>query len=544
MKKSFGIAAIFILVISVSSSYAAIPSQIKEVTLFSNQAQIKREALGKAIKGLNEFHIEVQAFRLDSDSISAKVFGDGEIYSVQFKEVPLAQSPQSEIKALEKKIKEMNHSISSMQNELETLGKKESFIDSLLEFSKTQVPQDIKTQFPETEDLVKTLSFLTNAYEDIRVIKEPLLIDMDDRKDQLLLLKKELSSLKGTQAKKKRVIEILFNSAKDQEVAVEASYITYNSYWNPLYKADVPLDLKDVSLTMFSKIRQKSGETWEDIQLSVSNVIPLRGAALPSPGSWVLDIRNNEVPVAGLSRSLHSADSAAPQTTAPKMPEQKAEADFVTAERKELPLSFEYQLPQKITIESRDKDTVLPLFSKNLTGQFFHMAAPRTNPLTFLVCRTSADKELLGGLLNVHFGGRFVGKTYLAEKKAGQDFDLNLGADREVKVRREKIKDKVKETYFGKIERDTIVREIEYKITIENLKQAPVLINVVDSIPVSRTDRIVVKDLEIIPQPKEKNHQHKEGVMLWEFNLEPSQKREIEIRFIVTYPKDEPVTGL
>ena len=543
MIKSFWFTLLFIVALSLPSTHAATHSQIKEVTLFSNQAQVKREMSIKAIKGLNEFHVDIQAFRLDSDSVSAKVFGEGEMYSVQMKEIPLIQSPQSEITILEKRIKEMNHSITSLQNELTTLRKQESFIDSLIEFSETQLPQDIKTRFPETESLLKMISFLTDAYGEIRFKKEPLIIERDDKPDQLKVLKKELSLLRNSQEKKKRVIEILFHSAKDQDITIETSYITYNAYWNPLYKADVPLDLKDISLTMFSKIKQRSGENWENIQLSVSNVIPLRGAALPSADSWVLDIRKNEIPEAGLSRSLYSAD-AAPQVAAPKKAKQKTEADFAGAVRKELPLSFEYQLPQKITIESRDKDTILPLFSKNLTGQFFHMAAPRTNPLTFLLCRTSADKELLGGWLNVQFGGRFVGKTYLAEKKAGQDFDLNLGADREVKVRREKIKDKVKETYFGKIERDTIVREIEYKITLENLKKIPVVIDVIDSVPVSRTDRIAVKDLEIIPPPKEKNHQNKEGVMLWEFNLEPSQKREIDISFIVTYPKDKPIIGL
>ena len=49
------------------------------------------------------------------------------------------------------------------------------------------------------------------------------------------------------------------------------------------------------------------------------------------------------------------------------------------------------------------------------------------------------------------------------------------------------------ETFFGKIERKTIVRTIAFKITVENLKDKPVTIKIVDSIPVSRTDKIEVK---------------------------------------------------
>jgi uncharacterized protein (TIGR02231 family) len=151
---------------------------------------------------------------------------------------------------------------------------------------------------------------------------------------------------------------------------------------------------------------------------------------------------------------------------------------------------------------------------------------------------------LLGGPLNVHFGGRFVGKTFLNEKKAGQAFDLNLGADREVKVRREKIRDKIKETFFGKIQRGTIVRELAYKITLENLKGKLINIEIIDSIPVSRTDKIVVKDLVVTPTPKKENYQDKEGVMLWEFDIEPRGQKEINIEFVITYPKDTPVYGL
>jgi hypothetical protein len=130
-----------------------------------------------------------------------------------------------------------------------------------------------------------------------------------------------------------------------------------------------------------------------------------------------------------------------------------------------------------------------------LKGEFLHYAVPKTNPLTFLVCKATADKELLGGPMNVHFGTHFVGKTFLNEKKPGETFDLNLGADREVKIKREKITDKVKETFFGAFERNTIVRSMAFRITAENLKDKPLTINILESIPVSRTDKIKVEDL-------------------------------------------------
>jgi len=172
-----------------------------------------------------------------------------------------------------------------------------------------------------------------------------------------------------------------------------------------------------------------------------------------------------------------------------------------------------------------------------MRGDSYYYAVPKRSPLTFLVCKTNADKELLSGPLNVYFGGRYIGKTHLSEKKAGEEFHLSLGADREVMVKREKVKDKVKETYFGKIQRGTVVRELAYKIMVENMKDRSILLKVVDNIPVSRTDKIEVKELIMNPEPAQKNYRDKEGVMLWEYTLDPEQQQEINIEFVVAYPK-------
>jgi len=70
------------------------------------------------------------------------------------------------------------------------------------------------------------------------------------------------------------------------------------------------------------------------------------------------------------------------------------------------------------------------------------------------------------------------------------------------------------------------------------------VLKILDNIPVSRTDKIVVKDIQVTPEPSEKNYLDKEGVMLWEYHLTPEEKQEINIEFKVTYPKDLLPMGL
>ena len=219
-------------------------------------------------------------------------------------------------------------------------------------------------------------------------------------------------------------------------------------------------------------------------------------------------------------------------------------ATFADADVRQFPLSFEYVLQQTVDIESRDKETILPLFTKTLKGEILHYIVPKMSLRTYLIARVSADSELLPGPLNVYLGGRFVGKTHLVEKRAGENFDLALGADRQVTVKREKINDKVKETtFFGKVEKDTVVRELGYKLTIENLKNTPVQVQLMDSIPVSRTDRIKVNDLVISPEPTFRNYNDRIGVMMWKLDLAPSDQQELNIDFVVKYPKEVILPG-
>lgn len=220
------------------------------------------------------------------------------------------------------------------------------------------------------------------------------------------------------------------------------------------------------------------------------------------------------------------------------------EASFQQAEQKELPIAFEYELPQRISMNSGDDEIILPLYTRTMEGNFFIHSVPQKDPLAYLVCRALPDADLLAGRLNIHFGGRFVGGTALGEKKAGQDLLINLGAERGLKVDREKITDKLAETFFGRVERSIVARELEYRIRLENLKDEEARVELYDRIPVSETDRFQVKGLGLLPEPTVPDFQQREGVMKWEIRLKPKAIQEIRIRFFVKHPKDLKPQGL
>jgi len=544
-KTSLFILIVFFFLSTMGHASQFVSSQISEVTLFSNQAMVVREGQAHLKPGLNELLVETTAFNVDKDSVSAQVFGNGEMVSVQIKHIPLAEFPQDQVNTLAEKLRKLNQSRKGLSDKKRVLAKKESFLDGLIDFSKTQIPKDVQTHYPNMEDVQETISFIGSTSTLIYTESQSLDIDLENMDREIAKVKKELAAVSGRGRAFKQAIEILFNATKAETVRLNVQYLVKGALWQPLYKVSVPMALSELDLTMFARISQKSGEDWKKIALSVSNVIPVKGVRFPDISSWRLDLPR-PAPTR-LKRSQVKAMAEAPE--AMEFDEEivsgfAAPAEYTSASARELPLSFEYKMPFPVDIDSRDQFSILPLLTKKLSADTFHYSLPGKTSLTFLVAEASADKELLAGKLNVYFGGRYIGDTYLSEKKPGEPFSMNLGADRDVKVLRKKLKDKVKETYFGTIQRKTVVRSFSYKITAENIKDKPVTLKIVDRVPVSKTDKIEIKDIRLNPAPTESNYQDKEGVHLWVFQLSPGEIQEIDLDFTVAYPSEATPFGL
>ncbi len=535
-------------------------NRITEAVVYTDQAYLKRCVRVRAQKALNRFLIEIQAFMVDIDSAQANVYGEGEILSVQYREIPVKHAPQEGIRELELKKEQLERQRKALRNEKEVGDKQVRFLDSVIGFAETDLPKKIKTQFPATENLSTMLEFLGASYQKIADHDIDLRRQIVDLDKEMAVVERRLKKSRRPKEKSRKVIEVVFDSPKEQDLNIEVSYVAQAASWEPVYKVDVPLDLTGVGMTMFARIQQKTGENWQDAKLAVSNAIPLKGAALPDLHSWHLSLPIEHMLMAGAApaavedagavfdnaakRSQMVAEEALEEFEIPVGAEMTQEASFQQAEQKELPLAFEYELPQRITMNSGDGETLLPLFTKKIEGKFFIHSVPQYDPLAYLVCRILPDSALLAGRLNVHFGGRFVGGTAFTEKKAGQDLLINLGAERGLKVQREKITDKLAETFFGRVERSMVARELEYRIQLENLKDEAVIVELFDSIPVSKTDRIQVKGLELTPDPTVIDFQEREGVMKWEVRLKPKAVQEIRIKFFVKHPKDLKPQGL
>ena len=521
---------------------ATAPSRIQAVTVYSDRARVVRTAEAAVTAGLNEIQLQTTAFHLDHESVMARVFGEGELFGVQYRQVPIEAYPQEKIETLRSRLRDLERALEALNDEKAVLDRRRAFLDSFIEFSKVQVPREIQTRLPDAPALESTLTFVERGYTDANAQQQALDLKIEARRREIDAARRELAALEGRGAKEIQIIEILFQSPSSQTVRIEAEYQVAGAYWRPLYRAAVPETADSVALSLFASLNQKSGEDWQEAALTVSNALPLSGARLPDLAPWIVDMPRpiaRKAPIRAMdAQALGVAPAPAAEAEKAESDTGDAEAALAQAEVRRSTLAVEYTLPRPVTVASQDKETLLPVSTRNLKGQFHYLAVPKVRPTAFLVCQSQADSELLPGPMQVYFSGQYLGKTQLSEMRAGGTFDLNLGADRSVLVRREKVLDKRRETFFGQIERDTVAREIAYRITLENLKDRPVTVQLLDHVPVSRTDRIRIADLAFEPAPNQRDDQGREGVMRWERRLEPGQKETVEIRFSVSYPKE------
>ena len=152
--------------------------------------------------------------------------------------------------------------------------------------------------------------------------------------------------------------------------------------------------------------------------------------------------------------------------------------------------------------------------------------------------------QLLPGRVNIFLDGDFVGASRIENVGPGEEFDLYLGVDENVKVKRERIERKVDDTLIAGIPARTKRTEIKYKLTAENYKTKKIKVKLFEAMPVSENDQIKVKIDSPSVEPTQKDWKDRKGVWMWELELKPKGKREIYYSFTVEHPRQMVLEGL
>ena len=535
-------------------------SKITDVTVYPDSALVKRMASLSLAKG--EHQIIFSDIIPDIDENSLNVAGKGEaqvkIFGVQIKREFLTAPPSEEVKKLEADIEAVKDQIDGKNNHLEVLAKEKDFLDSIKLTADTQIPKDLMTKFPNVTDLESLSKFLVAKFDGNENQRQETNVAIRELTRKKEALERQLLNLNSGNQKMRRFIVVDLESEKPGNFNLAVSYLVRNVSWNPLYDARTSFEQSKVELVFFGVLRQSTGEPWEDVRLFLSTAKPSVGGKMPELHPWYLRPYEYKKERGGMLASKAvgymaprsdqdylSTDLNGEEWGATQQRDKSATMVYATAEEKGT--AVVYEVKRKATIKPDGTDHKVPISSQNLEADFQYAATPKLSPYAYLMSKIKNSKEgqLLPGMVNIFFEGDYIGLSNIPKSiGAEESFDLYLGIDEGITVKRKKLEEKVDETLIANIPSPTKTISYSYKLIVENYKNKKIKVSLYDQIPISEDDRIAVKKVQFSAEPAQKNYFDRKGVMRWDFELEPKQKKEITLFYVIEHPRDLNVSGL
>jgi len=534
--------------VNIYATEIEVESEISEICVYTDSALINRVTHLELDKGTYTAIFSNIIPEVDENSLRVSTEGMAVIrlFGAQVKREYLEEVPSEKIQQLKEEIQKLEDEITRVENLKTILMEKKKFLNSITLFSNTQIPQDLITSMPQISDLENILIFLDTELKDIYTQALNCELEMRDLNNKLETLERELSQVSGVQSKLKRSIMVELEVLKEGTTDLKVSYLVGGVSWNPIYDARANFEKSEVELVSYGVIKQATGEDWLEVDCSLSTAKPRIGGSMPYVAPWFLRPYQPEV-----MRDKVSAPLAATyQTEAFKkeagMLKEPAESGIEYATAEEKGIAVIYKLPSKVSVKSDRSEHKFPISSQILPAEFEYSSYPRVSPFAYLGSRVTNSKglQLLAGRVNIFLEGDFVGFSGISNIAPSEEFDLYLGIDENVKVKREVLEKKVDETLIAGIPSRTKKTTFKYKLTVENYKSKKIKVKLFEAIPVSEDDRIKIKIDEISLKPGVEDWEDRKGIWLWELELEPQQKQEIFYTFTVEHPRDMQVEGL
>ena len=332
---------------------------------------------------------------------------------------------------------------------------------------------------------------------------------------------------------------------------VELSYHVPGASWRPLY--DLTLDGEQLEVSYLAEVTQRTGEDWPEVELVLATTRRGLHEGLPELDPWYIGrapapqpvprqvgrrstaagavALGGPVPMAAAASGGPPGDEAA-QFEAALLMAEPADSGAAGAG-----LVYRVQRPLAVPADGGPHKTSIGRFG--LDTALDHLAVPVLAPEAYLraTVTNTSPLLLLPGPARVFHGTQFTGETALETVAAGEEFELQLGVDDQVRVERRLRRRGTGKAVIG----GTRTIDIGYEITVENHHPGKTQVSVHDHIPVSTDGEVKVRLRETSPAPATQTDL---GELTWELSLDGGQAATVRYRFTVEHPAQVTVTGL
>ncbi|MFP4079221.1 MAG: mucoidy inhibitor MuiA family protein [Ectothiorhodospira sp.] len=324
---------------------------------------------------------------------------------------------------------------------------------------------------------------------------------------------------------------IHYESPEGGDALVSATYTVDGAGWEPVYEARLDTTSGDLELVQRARIRQGTGQDWDDVRLALSTARTESGPA-PEPLPWYLDV--NPQP---LLRSAEAGD----RVHALSAPARATESG---AEREQTAFTAHYRVPGRVSIPSDNRPYRHLLANHPLQAELRARSVPRILPRAHLQARTTFDGEnpLTAGPLSLFQDGALVRQTRLERVQPGDPLELTFGTDDRIAVTyRRTVDRKGKEGHL----RPRHTLRHEHRIQVENGHDFPMTVVILDRMPVPRDERIRVEPGPQTTPPSRSDVDGRPGVVAWDLELPAGGQETLRFDYRISWPEELPgIQGL
>lgn len=259
----------------------SIKSEIKEVTVFQNSAQISEKSSFSISAGETVLTIRGKSPFIDSKSIQVKGFGDFTILSVNIQSNFLEEKINSSQDSLLSILNEEKISLQKLEAQAEVLREKMTVLNT----NKNLGGQNNGLSMAQ---LKQALDFFEKEITSIKNEEITNKQKSNTSRERIQRLEKQLNENAN-----KPIIpinDIIIKVRADKQVSGELaiSYLVNNAGWFPKYDIRAKDISKPLQLNYKAEVWQNTGNDWSNVKLKFSNATPQKSGVLPELKKWDL----------------------------------------------------------------------------------------------------------------------------------------------------------------------------------------------------------------------------------------------------------------
>jgi uncharacterized protein (TIGR02231 family) len=383
--------------------------------------------------------------------------------------------------------------------------------------------------------------------------QEALLAAMDVRAaaERKRDLERQIAALKRrVTASPPSRMELRINVAAAQagKATFRVTYTVRAAKWTALYDARLVSPgsagaAGSVAIVRRAEIEQHSGEDWAEVPLSVSTLRTASGTAAAELTPLIVGYRPPPRPAAGVASrqmapqydALKESSIAAPAAAPAPMQETEATVDSGGYQ-------VVYRIPGKSSVPSGDAAKNFRLASSTSVPELVVKSTPALDPSAYIEAsfKHAEEAPLVPGKILIYRDGIYVGLGRMPLTPRDEKVRIGFGVDEKVKVERITVR-KLSTApsgvtgYLAKSKTE----EREYKFSVHNGHDLPVVVRIEDRLPVSENEEIKVETLPGSAPPAEQDVRDRRGVQAWTLNMKPNSDQSLAFAWRVSWPKEK-----